>query len=420
MSKLLEEILSRDNMMQAYKRVVANKGASGVDGITTDEVKQYLIDNWETIREQLRNRKYKPQPVRRVEIPKPSGGVRNLGIPSVVDRIIEQAIAQVLTPIVEPLSSEHSYGFRPKRKAQQAITKLLEYLNDGYDYIVDIDLEKFFDNVPQDKLMYLVHGIINDGDTESIIHKYLKAGVMVQGKYEATEKGTPQGGNLSPLLSNIMLNELDKELEARGLHFVRYADDCVIAVGSSAAANRVMHTVTKWIEKKLGLKVNMTKTKVTRPTNLKYLGFGFWKDNKDGQWKARPHGDSIKRFERKLKKLTSRSWSISMDERIEKLNQVIRGWINYYRMGSMKNTLIRIDGHLRTRMRIVIWKQWKKREKRYWGLRKLGAPEWMARQAVAFDNHYQAVAKTTGLRLISKEILAKRGLLSCVDCYLLG
>ena len=224
MSQLLEEILSRENMMRAYKRVVANKGASGVDGITTEEVKQYLIEHWEEIREQIRNRKYKPLPVRRVEIPKPNGGVRNLGIPSVVDRIIEQAIAQRLTPIVEPLFSDYSYGFRPKRRAQQAIIKLLEYLNDGYTYIVDIDLEKFFDNVPQDKLMYLVHGIIDDGDTESLIHKYLKAGVMVQGRYEATEKGTPQGGNLSPLLSNIMLNELDKELEARGLHFVRYAD----------------------------------------------------------------------------------------------------------------------------------------------------------------------------------------------------
>ena len=296
--------------------------------------------------------------------------------------------------------------------------KLLEYLNDGYTYIVDIDLEKFFDNVPQDKLMYLVHGIIDDGDTESLIHKYLKAGVMVQGRYEATEKGTPQGGNLSPLLSNIMLNELDKELEARGLHFVRYADDCVIAVGSSAAANRVMHTITKWIEKKLGLKVNMTKTKVTKPRNLKYLGFGFWKDSKDGQWKARPHQDSVARFKRKLKKLTSRRWSISMDERIGTLNAVIRGWINYYRRGSMKTVLQRIDGHLRTRMRIVIWKQWKTREKRIWGLRKLGAPEWMAKQSAGFGDHYQAVAKTTGLRLINKEILARRGLLSCVDYYL--
>ena len=416
MSQLLEEILSRDNMRLAYKKVKASKGASGIDGITIEEIDDYLKENWVNIRDKIRKRKYKPKPVRRVEIPKPDGGVRNLGVPTVVDRIIEQAIVQRLTPIVEPHFSEYSYGFRPNRRAQQAILKLLEYFNDGYTYVVDIDLEKFFDNVPQDKLMTLVGKLIQDPDTESLIRKYLNAGVMVRGRYEETNKGTPQGGNLSPLLSNIMLNELDKELEARGLHFVRYADDCVIAVGSSAAANRVMHTITKWIEKKLGLKVNATKTKVTTPSKLKYLGFGFWKDAED--WKARPHKDSIKRFERKLKQLTKRSWSVSMDYRIEKLNQVIRGWINYFRIGSMKTALTRIDEHLRTRMRLVIWKQWKKSPKRYWGLRRLGAPEWMARQSVGFGDHYQAVAKTTGLHLISKEILAKRGLLSCIDYYL--
>ena len=416
MSQLLEEILSRDNMSLAYKKVKANRGASGIDGITIEEIDDYLKENWVNIRDKIRKRKYKPKPVRRVEIPKTDGGVRNLGVPTVVDRIIEQAIVQRLTPIVEPHFSEYSYGFRPNRRAQQAILKLLEYFNDGYTYVVDIDLEKFFDNVPQDKLMTLVGKLIQDPDTESLIRKYLNAGVMVRGRYEETNKGTPQGGNLSPLLSNIMLNELDKELEARGLHFVRYADDCVIAVGSSAAANRVMHTITKWIEKKLGLKVNATKTKVTTPSKLKYLGFGFWKDAED--WKARPHKDSIKRFERKLKQLTKRSWSVSMDYRIEKLNQVIRGWINYFRIGSMKTALTRIDEHLRTRMRIVIWKQWKKSPKRYWGLRRLGAPEWMARQSVGFGDHYQAVAKTTGLHLISKEILAKRGLLSCIDYYL--
>lgn len=418
MSQLLEEILSRDNMMLAYQRVKANKGASGIDGITTDQIDEYLKINWVEIRDKIRKRKYQPQPVRRVEIPKPNGGVRNLGIPTVIDRIIEQAIAQVLTPIAEPHFSDNSYGFRPGRRAQQAIIKLLEYLNDGYEYIVDIDLEKFFDNVPQDKLMTLVGKLIHDPDTESLISKYLKAGVMVGGQYEKTEKGTPQGGNLSPLLSNIMLNELDKELEARKLRFVRYADDCVITVGSSAAANRVMHTITDWIERKLGLKVNMTKTKVTRPSGLKYLGFGFWKDSKDGKWKARPHQDSVSKFKRKLKELTKRSWSVPMDLRIQKLNEVIRGWINYFKIGGMKQKLKVIDERLRTRMRIVIWKQWKTGEKRYWGLRILGAPEWMARQSAGFGNHYQAVAKTTGLHLISKEILAKRGLLSCLDYYL--
>jgi len=240
--------------------------------------------------------------------------------------------------------------------------------------------------------------------------------IMVKGKYEETTIGTPQGGNLSPLLSNIMLNELDKELEARGLHFVRYADDCIITVASSAAANRVMHSVTSWIERKLSLKVNATKSKVTKPTRLKYLGFGFVKMN--GKWEARPHKDSINRFKRKLKKLTYRSWSVSMDYRILRLNQVIRGWINYFRIAKMKQNMTKIDEHLRNRMRIVIWKQWKTSKKRMWGLRKLGVPEWMARQSVGFTDHYQAVARTAGLRKITKEILAKRGLISCLDYYL--
>lgn len=412
----MEKVLERNNMMLAYKKVKANKGASGMDGIGTEEIRDYLIENWPSIRERIIKRKYKPQPVLRVEIPKPNGGVRKLGIPTVVDRIIEQAIVQVIAPIAEEHFSEYSYGFRPGRRAQQAIVKLLEYLNDGYTYIVDIDLEKFFDNVPQDKLMTLVGKIIQDPDTESLIRKYLNAGVMVKGKYEETRVGTPQGGNLSPLLSNIMLNELDKELESRGLHFVRYADDCVIAVGSSAAANRVMNTITKWIERKLGLKVNATKTKVTRPMNLKYLGFSFVKMN--GKWEARPHRDSIENFKRKLKKLTGRSWPIPMDERIQRLNWVIRGWINYFRIGKMKNQLARIDEHLRARMRIVIWKQWKTSQKRFWGLRKLGVPEGIAKKSIAFGDHYQAAAKTIGLRFISKEILAKRGLLSCLDYYL--
>jgi len=416
MSQLMEQILSRENMLLAYKKVKANKGAGGIDNISIDEIDEYLKENWEDIKERIRKRKYKPQPVLRVEIPKPNGGVRKLGIPTLMDRIIEQAIVQVITPIVEPHFSEYSYGFRPGRRAQQAVIKLLEYLNDGYIYVVDIDLEKFFDNVPQDKLMTLVGKIIKDPDTESLIAKYLKAGVMEKGKYVETNRGTPQGGNLSPILSNIMLNELDKELEARGLHFVRYADDCVIAVGSNAAANRVMNTIIKWIERKLGLKVNAEKTRTTKPTRLKYLGFGFVK--MEGKWEVRPHQDSVVKFKSKLKQLTKRSWSISMDDRIMRLNWVIRGWINYFRIGKMKWNMTRIDEHLRTRIRIVIWKQWKTSQKRMWGLRKLGVPEWMARQSVGFGNHYQAVAKTTGLRKISKEILAKRGLISCLDYYL--
>ncbi|WP_455257595.1 reverse transcriptase domain-containing protein, partial [Peptoniphilus asaccharolyticus] len=275
---------------------------------------------------------------------------------------------------------------------------------------------KFFDNVLQDKLMYLVGKTVKDPDVISLVTKYLRAGVMIKGKYEETTIGTPQGGNLSPLLSNIMLNELDKELETRGLHFVRYADDCIITVASSATANRVMHMVTTWIERKLSLKVNATKSKVTKPTSLKYLGFGFVKMK--GKWECRPHKDSINRFKRKLKKLTYRSWSVTMDYRILRLNQVIRGWINYFRIAKMKQNMTKIDKHLRNRMRIVIWKQWKTNKKRMWGLRKLGVPEWMARQSVGFTNHYQSAAKTAGLRKITKEILTKRVLISCLDYYL--
>jgi group II intron reverse transcriptase/maturase len=353
-----------------------------------------------------------------VEIPKPNGGVRKLGIPTVIDRIIEQAIAQKLIPITEPHFSEYSYGFRPKRRAQQAVIKLLEYLNDGYEYIVDIDLEKFFDNVPQDKLMTLVGKLIHDPDTESLISKYLKAGVMVRGEYEKTEKGTPQGGNLSPLLSNIMLNELDKELEARGLRFTRYADDCVIAVKSEASAKRVMRTVSDWIQRKLGLKVNMTKTHITRPTNLKYLGFGFYKDSKEKEWKCRPHKDSVQRLKRKLKELTCRNKPGTIREKIVKINQVTRGWINYYALGSMKTVLAEIDAHLRTRLRVIIWKQWKVPKKRQWRLQKLGVSKDLARQTAYSGDRYQwVVQKTCVSRAISKDVLAKAGLISCLDYY---
>lgn len=273
---MLEKILSDDNIKTAYKRVYANKGVGGVDGVTINELEEYMREHWQVIKQEIRERKYKPQPVLRVEIPKPNGGVRKLGIPTVIDRVIEQAITQVLTPIFDPMFSENSYGFRPNRRCEQAIVKLLEYFNEGYVWIVDIDLEKFFDNVPQDKLMSYVGRVIHDGDTESLIRKYLKAGVMNKGTYEATDVGTPQGGNLSPLLSNIMLNELDKELESRELRFTRYADDVVIVLKSKAAATRVMYSITSWIERKLGLKVNATKTKITPPSKLKYLGFGFW------------------------------------------------------------------------------------------------------------------------------------------------
>ena len=416
MSELLEKILSDENMKQAQKRVYANKGASGVDGVTVQELEEYLKENWTSIKQGIRERTYKPQPVLRVEIPKPSGGKRKLGIPTVVDRTIQQAMVQVLSPMFEPTFSENSYGFRPGRSCEQAILKLLDYFNEGYLWIVDIDLEKFFDNVPQDKLMSYAHRVINDGDTESLIRKYLKAGVMINGLYEATELGTPQGGNLSPLLSNIMLNELDKELERRGLRFTRYADDCVIVVGSEASAKRVMYSITSWIERKLGLKVNATKTQITRPTKLKYLGFGFWKSREE--WKARPHQDSIAKFKRKLKKLCKRSWSVDLTYRISKINQLARGWINYFAIADMKNQMKSIDEHLRTMMRIIIWKQWKVPSKREWGLKKLGVLPFQAHEAAYCSKGYVAVSRMSQLRKISKEILTRRGLVSIEDYYL--
>ena len=416
MSEMLEKILSNENIEKAYKRVCANKGAGGVDGVTTKELEVYMRANWNSIKEQIRTRTYKPQPVLRIEIPKPNGGVRKLGIPTVIDRVIEQAITQVLTPIFDPMFHESSYGFRPNRRCEQAIVKLLELFNDGFVWIVDIDLEKFFDNVPQDKLMSYVGRVIHDGDTESLIRKYLKAGVMNRGQYEPTNIGTPQGGNLSPLLSNIMLNELDYELEHRRLNFTRYADDVVIVLKSKAAATRVMYSITDWIERKLGLKVNATKTKVTPPSKLKYLGFGFWKDKEE--WKARPHEDSVERLKRKLKSLCKRSWSVDLSYRIGKINAVSRGWINYFRIGSMKNKLLSIDEHLRTQIRVIIWKQWKAPSKREWGLVKLGVPHWLAHKVANWGNHYQFVATKSVLkRAISKEKLTQRGLVSLYDYY---
>ncbi|KXI12469.1 reverse transcriptase [Streptococcus pasteurianus] len=404
-------------MLEAYNQVKANKGSSGIDCNTINDIDNYLRQNWRLTKELIKQRQYKPQPVLRVEIPKPNGGVRQLGIPTVKDRIIQQAIVQVLSPICEPYFSETSYGFRPNRSCEKAIIKVLDYLNDGYEWIVDIDLEKFFDTVPQDRLMSLVHNIIQDGDTESLIRRYLHSGVVINGQRHKTLVGTPQGGNLSPLLSNIMLNELDKELEYRGLRFVRYADDCVITVGSEAAAKRVMYSISRFIEKRLGLKVNMTKTKIVRPSKLKYLGFGFWKSAEG--WKSRPHQENVQSLKRKLKKLTTRKWSIDLDSRIEKVNWLIRGWVNYFAITNMKSVVSAIDERLRTRIRVIIWKQWKRKSKRLWGLLKLGVPKWIADKVSVWGDHYQLVAQKSVLkRAISKPVLAKRGLVSCLDYYL--
>lgn len=416
--ELLERILTKENLNKAYKKVYQNKGASGIDGITVEEISEYIKENKDRILKQIRKRRYKPQPVRRVRIPKENGKIRNLGIPTVRDRIIQQAMVQVLSPIFEEQFSNNSYGFRPGRSCEQAIVKALEMLNDGYDWIVDLDLEKFFDTVNQDRLITIIGRTIKDGDVVSLIRKYLSAGVMEDGKLKATPVGTPQGGNLSPLLSNIMLNELDKELEARGLNFVRYADDCIILVKSEKAANRVLISITKYIEKKLGLKVNAEKSKVTRPTQTKYLGFSFWKDGRSGKWKTKPHLKSYQKLERKLKQLTKRSWSISLDDRIKQINYVVRGWINYFRIANMRNRIIGIDKHLRTRIRVIIWKQWKKIRTRYEALKQLGVKDEIALNCANTRKGYYNMCQSTYVMFaINNERLNRKGLISLLDQY---
>lgn len=417
--KLVEEILSKDNLNQAYLQVIRNKGASGIDEMTCEEVKEYLKVHGNEIRNQILSRKYQPLPVKRVEIPKPSGGIRKLGVPTVVDRIIQQAMVQKLSPIFEPLFSEYSYGFRPNRRCQNAIDRALELINQGYEWVIDLDLEKFFDNVPHDKLIRLVDRQVKDSDVTSLIMKYLKAGVMVNGKLEKTEVGTPQGGNLSPLLSNIMLNELDKELEARHLHFARYADDCVIFVKTEFSAERVMRNIVRFIETKLKLKVNATKTHITRPSNLKYLGFTFYKESVLKEWKAKPHKESFMKLFKKLKKLVKRSWSIDLTYRIKKINEVLRGWINYYRQSSMKKRLFRIGNWLRNAIRVVIWKQWKVPSKQMPSLVKLGIDEEEAKGITYCRRGYQFIAHSYIVqRAITNLRLKKRGLLDPLEYYL--
>ncbi len=417
-SSLMEQILGEDNFKAAYLRVVRNKGAAGVDGMTVEELGEYLSENGENIKEKLRCRKYKPQPVRRVEIPKEGGGVRKLGIPSVTDRVIQQAIAQILTPIFERQFHNHSYGFRPGRCAQQAVLKALDMMNDGYSWIVDIDLEKFFDTVDHDKLMTLVGKTVKDGDVISIIRKYLVSGIMLDDEYEESIIGTPQGGNLSPLLANIMLNELDKELEARRLNFARYADDCIIMVGSRQAAERVMKSITRFIEEKLGLKVNAAKSKVDKPKGIKYLGFGFYYDSFVKGYRARPHEKSVAKFKANMKKLTRRSWGVSNSYKVQKLNELIRGWVNYYRIGRMRGLCTRLDGNIRYRVRMCIWKHWKTPKNRAKNLMKLGVPRWAAFK-IAYSGARIARMCRNGWvhKAISNERLADFGLISMLDYY---
>jgi RNA-directed DNA polymerase len=413
---LLEKVLDKDNLNQAYKRVKKNDGSHGVDGMKVNELLPYLKQHGENLRQRIQEGKYQPQPVRRVEMLKPDGGVRLLGIPTVIDRMIQQGIAQVLSPIFEKEFSNHSYGFRPGRNAHQAIEQARAYIQEGYKVVVDIDLEKFFDRVNHDKLMYLLAKRIGDKRILKLIRLYLESGVMLGGLISATEEGTPQGGPLSPLLSNVMLHELDKELEERGHRFCRYADDCNIYVKSMKAGSRVMASVSHFIEKRLKLKVNQDKSAVDYPSQRKFLGFSFY--HLKGEARIRVHAKALKRIKVKLKKLTGRSNSMNMEARIVKLNQIIQGWVNYYKVADMIKHCQTTDEWLRRRLRMCYWKQWKTTGSKYNNLVRLG---FVSSKAWAFANTrkgYWHIARSPILSsTLTINFFRNRGLINLSEAY---
>lgn len=367
---LIIKITELDNLNHAFKKVERNKGAAGVDAKDIEATRLYLKEEGQQIRELIREGKYKPKAVRRVDIPKPNGGTRKLGIPTVTDRVIQQAIVQKLTPIFEKQFSSYSYGFRPNRSAHQAIEQARQYIEDGYNFVVDIDLEKFFDRVNHDKLMSLIAKTITDKPTLKLIRRYLQAGVMDNGLIKPNTEGTPQGGPLSPLLSNIMLHELDKELEKRGHKFVRYADDCNIFVKSRKAGERIKESITQFIERKLKLKVNQEKSAVGKPIARIFLGVSFYQRGR--KTRVFVPKERKKRFEEKLKKWTNRNWGVSMEFRVKKINQLIQGWGNYFKIADIKQYAHKIDSHTRRRLRACRWKEWKKVKTKYKNLVKLG------------------------------------------------
>ena len=357
---LIEVITSKENLNRAYKKVVSNKGASGIDEMTVKELGNYIREHKNEIISSLRNRTYMPKPVRRVYIPKSNGKKRPLGIPTVLDRTIQQAIAQPISDIYENIFSDYSYGFRPNRSCHDAIKQALIYLNQGNEWVIDIDIEQFFDKVNHDKLIQILREQVNDSTTLNLIRKYLRAGVMENGIEKATKTGVPQGGPLSVILSNIYLDKLDKELEERGLRFTRYADDVLIFTKSEKAANRVMNSITKWLEKKLFLKVNATKTKVVKPIRSKYLGFTFIKHG--GEWKVRPTNEKKKALKDKLCEYLKRNKAVArpLAVTIKRVNEILRGWINYFRIGIMKNFMTELGEWLRHKIRVIVIKQWKR------------------------------------------------------------
>ena len=414
---LLEKILERENLNLAYRRVVKNGGSHGVDGMQVNELLPYLKQNGSALLTAIREGKYRPHPVRRVEIPKPDGGIRLLGIPTVVDRMIQQAIQQVLDAIFDKEFSNHSYGFRAGRSAHQAVKQAQQYQVEGYTIVVDVDLEKFFDKVNHDKLMHLLSKKIEDKRVLKLIRLYLESGIMVNGVVTQAEEGTPQGGPLSPLLSNIMLDELDKELEKRGHKFCRYADDCNIYVKSHRAGLRVMKSITGWIENRLKLKVNQTKSAVDHPSRRKFLGFSFYR-SKEGV-RVRVHPKSLERFKEKVRTITSRSNGTSMEMRIMKLNQLLVGWVNYFKLADIKNHCQKLDEWIRRRLRMCYWKDWKKIKTKWENLKRLGLPEDKSWEYANSRKGYWRIAGSFILhKTVTNQYLEKVGLRPLTKVYI--
>ena len=415
-SMLLEEVLERNNMLLALKRVISNKGSHGVDGMKIDELREHIKKHWDTIKAKILESKYNPSPVRRVEIPKVDGGVRLLGIPTVQDRLIQQAIAQVLSRIYEPLFSNNSFGFRPRRGAKDAVTKSKQYINEGNRWVIDMDLEKFFDKVNHDILMGKLEKKIKDKRLLSLIRKYLKSGILINGVSVTSAEGTPQGGPLSPLLANIMLDELDKELEKRRHKFCRYADDNNVYVKSKRAGIRVMESMIKLIENKLKLKVNKDKSAVDFVSKRKFLGFSFYFAK--GGAEIRIHEKSIKRFKDKIKFYTNRNIGISMESRLKKLNQIMRGWINYYGIANAVAKLKELDKWIRRRLRACIWKQWKKISTRHRNLVKLRINKYKAWEYANTRKGYWRISKSPILsKSLNNKYLESLGFVSLTQTY---
>jgi group II intron reverse transcriptase/maturase len=414
---LLEQILSPINLNRAFKRVRSNKGKGGVDKMEVDALKAYLVENRTELLKSIRDGKYRPNPVRRVEIPKENGKKRLLGIPTVVDRVIQQAITQVLSPIYEQQFSPHSYGFRPGRNAHQALKKCRDYITDGYIYAVDMDLQQFFDTVNHSKLVEVLSRTIEDGRVISLIHKYLHAGVVTGNKFEETKLGVPQGGPLSPLLGNIMLHELDKELQRRGHRFVRYADDLMVLCKSKRSAERTLRNIIPFIEDKLFLKVNKEKTQVSYISKTKFLGHTFYRHKEIGRLRA--HSNSIQKMKQQIKRLTSRSNGWGDARRKEKLNQFIKGWVNYFKLADMKRVLRDVDTWYRRRLRMCIWKKWKRIRTRLKMLTKLGLNKSKAWQYANTRRSYWRTANSAILhRTITTQRLKKAGYPFLLDYYL--